>query len=138
MAMLTERMKEIFQKQANRTYPFGTADKNGVPNLVPVNAAKILDDDTMLVSDQFFGKTLKNLKENPKVSITFWEKMEGYQVKGEAQIVTEGKLFEETSEWIRKLGEKIGVPLKSKGAIVIKIKEIYSVSPGPDAGKKLA
>ena len=138
MAVLTERMKEIFGKQANGTYPFATADKNGVPNLVPVNAVKILDGETMLVSDQFLGKTLNNLKENPEVAITFWEKFEGYQVKGEAEIVTEGKLFEETSEWIKKLGEKLGFPLKSKGAIVIKVKEIYSVSPGPTAGNNLA
>jgi len=137
MAVLTERMKEIFGKQVNRTFPFGTADKNGVPNVVPVNGVKILNDEAILVSNQFFGKTLDNLKENPKVAITFWDKFEGYQVKGEAQIVTEGEVFEETSEWIRKMGEKLGFPLKSKGAIVIKIEEIYSVSPGPDAGKKL-
>jgi len=138
MAILTDRMKEVFGKHANGTYPFGTADGNGTPNLVPVNAVKILDDETILVSDQFFGKTLNNIKENPRVAITFWDKFEGYQVKGEAQIITEGKIFEETSEWIKRLGEKLGFPLKSKGAIVIKVKEIYSVSPGPDAGKKLA
>ncbi|MDY7037942.1 MAG: pyridoxamine 5'-phosphate oxidase family protein [Thermodesulfobacteriota bacterium] len=137
MAVLTERMKELFGRQMNGTFPFGTADKSGVPNLVPVNAVKIVDDETILVSNQFFGKTLENLKENPKVAISFWDKFEGYQVKGKAQIVTEGKIFEETSEWIRKMGEKLGFPLKSKGAIVIKIEEIYSVSPGPDAGKRL-
>jgi predicted pyridoxine 5'-phosphate oxidase superfamily flavin-nucleotide-binding protein len=36
------------------------------------------------------------------------------------------------------LSEKIGRPLKSKGAIVVKVNEIYSVSPGPDAGSKIA
>jgi predicted pyridoxine 5'-phosphate oxidase superfamily flavin-nucleotide-binding protein len=32
----------------------------------------------------------------------------------------------------------VGFPLKSKGAVVIQIAEIYGVSPGPGAGKKLA
>ena len=138
MAVLTDRMKEVFGKQANGTFPLATADRNGVPNCVPVNAVKILDDETILVSDQFFSKTSNNIKGNPRVTITFWDKFEGYQVKGEAQILTEGKIFEETSQWIRKMGEKLGVPLKAKAAVVIKVTEIYSVSPGPDAGKKLA
>jgi len=135
MPALTERVKEIFEKQ--QTVVFATADKNGIPNVVPVSAVKLLDDETVLISDQFFKKTLSNLKENPNVAISFWEEIEGYQIKGEAGILTGGKLFEETAVWIKKMGEELGFPLKSKGAVVIKIKEIYSVTPGPDAGKML-
>ena len=137
MATLNERMKEIFAKQG--IFVLGTADLNGVPNVVPVGAVRILDDETILVSDQYFHKTLNNLKENPKVAISFWEmgKGEGYQIKGDATIQTEGKIYEETVEWIRQYSEKIGHPLKSKGAIVIKITAIYSVTPGPNAGQKV-
>ena len=138
MAMLNERMKEIFTKQD--ILVLGTADLKGVPNVVPVGAVKILDDETVLISDQFFLKTLNNLRENPKVAISFWDagEGEGYQIKGEASIQTEGKIYEETVEWIREFSEKVGHPLKSKGAVVIKITEIYSVKPGPDAGKRIA
>ena len=138
MATLNERMKEIFTKQG--ILVLGTADLKGVPNVVPVGAVKILDDETVLISDQFFLKTLNNLRENPRVAISFWDadEGEGYQIKGEASIHTEGKIYEDTVEWIREFSEKIGHPLKSKGAIVIKIKEIYSIKPGPDAGKRIA
>jgi predicted pyridoxine 5'-phosphate oxidase superfamily flavin-nucleotide-binding protein len=138
MAKLNERMKEIFAKQG--IFVLGTADLNGVPNAVPIGAARILDDETILVSDQYFLKTLNNLKENPKVAISFWEmgKGEGYQIKGEAAIQTEGKIYEDTVEWIRNFSEKIGHPLKSKGAIVIKITAIYSVTPGSNAGQRVA
>jgi predicted pyridoxine 5'-phosphate oxidase superfamily flavin-nucleotide-binding protein len=138
MAALSERMKEIFAKQG--VLVMATADLNGIPNAVPIGAVKILDDETILVSDQFFNKTLENLKANPKVAISFWEtdKGEGYQIKGDATIHTEGKIYEETAEWIRKYGEEIGHPLESKGAIVIRITAIYSVTPGPDAGQRLA
>jgi predicted pyridoxine 5'-phosphate oxidase superfamily flavin-nucleotide-binding protein len=138
MAFLNERMKEIFTKQG--VFVLGTADIKGIPNVVPIGAVKILDDETILVSDQYFLKTLKNLRENPKVAISFWEmdKGEGYQIKGDATIHTEGKIYEETVEWIRRYGEEIGHPLKSKGAIVIKITEIYSVTPGSNAGQKIA
>ena len=136
MSVLSDRMKEIFSGQG--TFVLGTSDRNGIPNTVPVNAVKLLDDETILVSDQFFTKTLSNLQENPKAAIAFWDKFEGYQVKGDVEIITSGDLFEQTAAWIKKEGEKLGVPLKSKGAIVIKIKEVYSVSPGPEAGKRLS
>jgi hypothetical protein len=136
MASLNGRMKEIFAKQG--IFVLGTADLNGVPNAVPVGAVKILDDETLLVSDQYFNKTLKNLRENPKVAISFWEMGEGYQIKGRAKIHTEGKIYEETVEWIRKRSEEIGRPLKSKGAIVIRITAIYSVSPGSKAGQRVS
>jgi predicted pyridoxine 5'-phosphate oxidase superfamily flavin-nucleotide-binding protein len=138
MATLNERMKEIFTKQG--ILVLGTADLKGVPNAVPVGAVKILDDETILISDQFFLKTLNNLRENPRAAISFWETDggEGYQIKGDASIHTEGKIYEDTVEWIREFSEKVGHPLKSKGAIVIKITEIYSVKPGPDAGKRIA
>jgi predicted pyridoxine 5'-phosphate oxidase superfamily flavin-nucleotide-binding protein len=138
MAALNERMKEIFAKQG--ILALATADLNGVPNVVPVGAVKIVDDETILVSDQYFHKTLNNLKENPNVAISFWEmeKGEGYQVKGRAKIHTEGKIYEETVEWIHKRSEEIGRPIKSKGAVVIKIKAIYSVSPGSKAGQRVA
>jgi|WetSurMetagenome_2_1015567.scaffolds.fasta_scaffold985726_1 uncharacterized protein len=137
MASLNERMKEIFGKQG--VFVLGTADLNGIPNVVPIGAVKILDDETILVSDQYFHKTLNNLKENPKVAISFWETDtgEGYQIKGEAKIQTEGKIYEDTVEWVRQYGEKIGHPLKSKGAIVITITAIYSVTPGSNAGQRV-
>ena len=136
MTKLTVRMKEIFSKQ--EIFVLGTADVEGIPNAVPVGAVKLLDDETILISDQYFLKTSKNLRVNPKVAISFWDMGEGYQVKGEATIQTEGRIYEATVEWIRDLSERIGHPLKSKGAIVIKIKEIYSVSPGPNAGQRIA
>ena len=136
MAVLTDRMKEIFNKQG--TFVLTTASKKGVPNAAPVGAVKLVDDETVLISDQFMIKSRANMEENPAVAISFWENAEGYQIKGKAEVITQGERFVETAEWIRKLGEQLGVPLKSKGAIVIRIEEIYCVSPGPDAGKKLA
>jgi hypothetical protein len=54
-----------------------------------------------------------------------------------SRVHTEGKIYEETVEWVRKFGEEIGHPLKSKGAVVIKITAIYSATPGPDAGQRI-
>lgn len=136
MARLTERMKEIFEKQ--ETLVLATASKDGIPNVVPINAKKILDEETLLVSDQFFQKTLRNLKENPRVAITIWDKLEGYQIKGAVTIETSGTRFEETARWIDAVGKKFNLPLRSKGAVIVKIEEIYNVTPGEQAGARIA
>jgi len=136
MAKMNQRIKEIFEKQ--ETIVLATATKDGLPNVVPVNAKKIIDDETILISDQFFNKTLKNLQANPQVAITVWDKLEGYQIKGTTTIETSGKRFEETAKWIDEIGKKLNLPIKSKGAIIVKLTEIYNVSPGPQAGTRVA
>ena len=136
MAKMNARMKEVFEKQ--ETVVLATSAKNGAPNVVPITAKKILDDETILVSDQFFNKTLANLKENPQASITTWDNLEGYQLKGSVAIETSGPRFEETAKWIDEMGKALNLPLKSKGAVILTITDIYSVSPGPEAGAKVA
>jgi uncharacterized protein len=113
-----------------------TADKNGVPNVVPINFMKILDDETILASAVFMTKTFNNLKENPVCALSVWEGFAGYQFKGSVAILTDGSVFRETKSWTEEEGKKLGLPLQSKGAIVIRINEIFSVSPGAEAGKK--
>ena len=53
-------------------------------------------------------------------------------------IETSGSVFEETNSWTEQEGKKLGLPLKSKGAVIIKLTDIFSVSPGPDAGNKIS
>ncbi len=136
MAKLNQRMKEIFEKQ--RPIALATATQDGIPNVVPVGMKKIIDDETILISDQYLHKTRKNIEANPKVAITMWDKTEGYQIKGTVTIETSGPLFEETAQWVEERGKTLNSPLRSKGALILKIREIYSVSPGPDAGKRIA
>ncbi|HNX17377.1 MAG TPA: pyridoxamine 5'-phosphate oxidase family protein [Methanoregula sp.] len=110
-----------------------TASKNGMPNAVPIGAFKLLDDETMLISDQFFNKTLANLKENPKVAVSFWGEKGGFQIKGTTTIHTSGEIFKKDVAWVKELKPTL-VP---KSAIVMKITDVYQVKPGPDAGKKI-
>jgi len=135
MAKMTDRMKAMFENVP--TVVLATATADGTPNAVPVGSKKIINDETILISNQFLNKTLANLKANPRVAVSFWEGFEGYQLKGTVTIETTGERFEETAKWIEDLGNKIGFPLKSKGAVILNIEEIYGLAPGPGAGKKL-
>ncbi|MBI5063194.1 MAG: pyridoxamine 5'-phosphate oxidase family protein [Desulfatitalea sp.] len=136
MAQMNERIQTLFAKVPAAVLSTATAD--GTPNAVQVGAKKIIDAETILISDQYLNKTLANMQSNPRVAVTFWEGHEGYQLKGTVTIETSGPRFEETARWIDDLSAKVGFPLKSKGAIIMKIEEIYAVAPGPGAGKKLA
>jgi len=129
-------MKKLFNKVETAILATSTAD--GIPNAVPIGAKKIIDLQTVLISDQFFNKTLANLKTNPKASLMYWEGHEGYQLKGTVTIETSGDRFDETARWIEARSAEVGFPLKSKGAIILKIEEIYGIGPGPKAGRRLA
>ncbi len=138
MTEMTEQVRSIFEKE--RIVILATASKDGIPNAVPVGAKKVIDNETILISNQYFGKTLKNMNENPNAALTFWDTKthEGYQIKGFVTIETSGKRFEETAAWIDEMGKAVNKPLKSKGAVILKISEIYCVTSGADAGKKIA
>lgn len=136
MAQMTEKMVEMFEKVPVAI--LATANSNGMPNAVPIGAKKVIDKETILISDQFFNKTLANMKANPRVSLTYWDEHAGYQLKGPVIIETTGSRFEETARWIEEMGKKLGFPIRSKGAVILHIEEIYAIGPGPDAGKRLA
>jgi len=122
-----------------------------VPNVVPCGSTAAVSPDTIVIAAVFLDKTLRNIKENPKVALTFHgpappkdkisvealAKVKAYQVKGSAQLVTSGPVYEKTREMVmKKLGESALKMLK--GALVIKVEEIYNLTPGPEAGKKMA
>ena len=136
MPKMTKEMQEMFNKSGIKQ--LATADKKGVPNAVPINFMKILDDETILASAVFMTKTFQNLKENPVCAISIWEGFKGYQFKGSVTVATSGPIFEETQTWTVEEGKKQGLPIKSKGAVLIKVTDIFSISPGPDAGNKIA
>lgn len=131
MTDLTQEMKDSLT--GTKIVFMATASKDGTPNAVPVGAFKLLDDGTLLISDQFFNKTLKNLQENPKVSVTWWGDKGGFQMKGTVTIHTNDSVFRDDVAWMKELRPNL-VP---KSAVVMKIAEVFSIKPGADAGKKI-
>lgn len=136
MAKMTNRMKTLLD--ATETAVLSTASPDGTPNAVPVGAVKIIDDETVLISDQFFNKTLGNMQANAQAALTFWQAPEGYQLKGSVTIETGGPRFEESCKWMETASETVGFPLRCKGVVLLHIESIYGVSPGPQAGRQLA
>ena len=131
MVKLSTEIKESLA--ATKLVYLATATKKGVPNAVPIGAFKLLDDGTMLISDQFFNKTLANLKENPHAAVTFWGEKGGFQIKGTTTIHTSDAIFKEDAAWVKELKPN----LVAKSAIVLTITDVFQVKPGPGAGQKI-
>jgi len=134
---LVKISKEVieFIKNARPGY-IGTASKDGVPNVAPKGSLSVIDEETLLYADILPGKTRDNIAENPNVAVAFVDakSFKGYQIKGRAQSMKSGKVYEETCARIAALPLKLPKP---EAAILIKVQEIYSLSPGPDAGKRI-
>ena len=131
MVSLTPEMKESLA--ATKLAFLATASKAGRPNVVPIGAFKLLDNGTLLISDQFFQKTLANLKENPQIALSWWGEKGGFQLKGTIAIHTSGKIFQDDVAWMKELRPN----LTPKGAVVVTITDVYQIKAGADAGKKL-
>ncbi|BDH79363.1 MAG TPA: flavin-nucleotide-binding protein [Methanothermobacter sp.] len=129
--MLTDEMKEAIEK--NLVF-VATASSDGTPNVVPIGFTRPIDNKRILIVDVFMKKTLNNLEENPRVSLIVQNAKEHpYQFKGTAKVFKSGKFFEEAVEWAQNVMSEV----EPKSAILVTIEEIYSVKPGPDAGKRI-
>lgn len=131
MVKLTNEIKDTLA--AAKLAWLATATKDGTPNVVVVAAVRLLDDESLLISDQYFLKTLANLNENGKVAVSWWGDKGGFQIKGVAAIHTSGPVFDDNVAWMKIKWPKF----KPKGAVVVKITDAYVLKAGPDAGKKL-
>lgn len=131
MVNLNDEIKESLA--ATKLAFFATAAKDRTPNVVPIAAFKVLDDATLLISDQFFNKTLANMKENPKASLSWWGEKGGFQIKGTVTIHTDGGIWRQDVAWMKELRPS----LMPKGAVVLKITDVYTVVPGMEPGKKI-
>lgn len=126
-------MKDVIAK--SKGFAVATATKDGEPNVVPMGAGRVLSDDEILLVKNLPGKTLDNMRANPKVAISVWDMgtVRGYQFKGNARIETSGSLFDESVKWIKSLMPK-AQPI---AVVVVKVSAIYQCTPEPNAGKQV-
>jgi len=129
MAKLSNEIKAVFEKQLA---VIATSSADGTPNVGPKGSMYIADDETLAYSEGTGEKTLRNIQGNPKVAVLVVdrENSDGYQVKGTAEVLTDGDLFER----VAKRSEERGRP-RPKRVVRIKVDEVYSVKSGMTANK---
>ena len=109
-----------------------------MPNVVPVSMKQVIDDETVMVSDQYLNKALANLRANPRAALSVWDEETGFQVKGSVTYENEGPRYEAVAAQVQQILSGMGYDYTSKGVAYIHVEEVYSVTPGEHAGERLA
>ncbi len=132
-------MPKECQDMINNAYAAALATCAGdVANVVPVSMKQVIDDETVMISDQYMRKTLANLQENPRASLSVWDEQGGYQVKGSVTYENEGPRFEAVAAQVKEILSSMGYDFTSKGVCYLHVDAVYSVTPGAGAGDRLA
>jgi hypothetical protein len=115
----------------------GTATRDGMPNVTPKGTVQLLDDQHIIFADLFSLKTRQNLEQNPKVAVTVIEPngTNGYQIKGTAELLTSGPLYDQVAAQLKQKSASLPTP---KYVVKITVEAVYDQSIGPDAGKQIA
>ena len=103
MPTITDKIAELLEKR--EFVSVATAAPNGEPNTAPKFFFRAKGDFIYLI-DYVLGKTVTNLKENPRVSVSFMDmdSLEAYRLNGTAKLIQDGKVFKEIlKEWDKRL-----------------------------------
>ena len=110
---------------------------DGEPNVVPVAFKDVTEDGKLLVGDVFLETTLNNIKaNNGEIAISVYDaqNLEGYQIKGTAQYVTEGEVV---NTFIAMVEEMFHGAATAKGALIITPEKVIVTTPGADNKKEI-
>ncbi len=131
--MLTESVIRLLK---NEMWDLATCS-DGEPNVVPVAFKDVTEDGRLVVGDAFLETTLANIKaDGGKIAVSVYDakNLEGYQIKGTAEYVTEGNVVETFKAMVEKMFDGKAT---AKGALIITPEKVIVTTPGADNKKEL-
>lgn len=131
--MLNERVKKLLKESI---WDLATC-QNNQPNVVPVAFKDVTDDGKLIVGDVFLETTLKNIRGNHgKIAISVYDakNLEGYQIQGKAEYVTEGNIVNTFKAMVEKIFDGA---VTAKGALIITPEKVIVTTPGSENKKEL-
>ena len=111
--MLNENVKKLLK---GNMWDLATSSA-GVPNAVPVAFKDVTDDGKLVVGDVFLDTTLRNLAANDgriAVSVYDAKTLEGYQIRGAAEHVTDGPVVATFKTMVEQMFQGADVPCVSR------------------------
>jgi len=103
MPKINEKLEAILEKR--EFVSIATVGRDGQPNSVPKFLFRGKGNFIYLL-DYVIGKTVRNLRENPKASVSFMDldTLEAYRLNGTAKIIEKGPVFDAVLKgWNEKL-----------------------------------
>ena len=131
--MLTESVIRLLK---NEMWDLATCS-DGEPNVVPVAFKDVTEDGKLVVGDVFLETTLANIKaDGGKIAVSVYDakNLEGYQIKGIAEYVTEGEVVDTFKAMVEKMFDGKAT---AKGALIITPEKVIVTTPGADNKKEL-
>lgn len=131
--MLNESVIKVLK---NNMWDLATCTNNE-PNVVPVAFKDVTREGKLVIGDVFLETTLNNLKGNDgKIAISVYDgqNLEGYQIKGTAEYVTEGEIVNTFKAMVEKM---FNGTVTAKGALVVTPTKVIVTTPGADNKKEI-
>lgn len=131
--MLNESVIKVLK---NNMWDLATCTNNE-PNVVPVAFKDVTNEGKLIIGDVFLETTLNNLKGNDgKIAISVYDgqNLEGYQIKGIAEYVTEGEIVNTFKAMVEKI---FNGAVTAKGALVVTPTKVIVTTPGADNKKEI-
>jgi adenylate cyclase len=89
-----------------------TCSATGEPNVTLLSSMQLVDDDHVAVSNQFFGKTVANIDENPTAAVLVQDHESGQLHRIRMHLIrrdTEGPIFDALSQRIDAIAAMTGM-----------------------------
>ncbi|OUQ16483.1 flavin-nucleotide-binding protein [Lachnoclostridium sp. An14] len=131
--MLNENVRKVLKESL---WDLATCAGNE-PNVVPVAFKDVTEDGKLLVGDVFLETTLNNLQANDgRIAISAYnpQNLEGYQIKGRAEYVTEGEVVNAFKAMVEEMFHGAAT---AKGALIITPEKVIVTTPGGENKKEL-
>ena len=113
-------IKDIKNKIEKAKIAMATANKEGNPHNTVVMCVK-LENNNIIITDNYMKISVENIKYNPNVSLVFWEGEKGWRIDEKAEYYNSGDYL----KFVKSLKENKGHP--AKGAIVINVEKIQEL-----------
>lgn len=119
MSILPKKVSEAWNDRKGPIV-FTTVDQEGWPNAIYATCVSKFSEDTIVIANNYFCKTQKNILAGSKGTILFiTNDGKAFQIKGKIEVHKSGKVFDDMKTWN---------PKKHPGhtATALKVEEVYS------------
>jgi len=118
MPALPDSVKQAWEDRKGPVV-FSTVSFSGQPNAIYASCVSRFDEDTIIVADNYFDKTKKNIDSGSPGSVLFLTNEDkSFQIKGRIEYHSEGPLFENMKSWNPER-------LPGHRAAALKVEEVY-------------
>jgi adenylate cyclase len=110
---VTVALRDLAQQLEGVIPPvLATCSASGEPNVTYLSSVQVLDDDHVVLSNQFFGKTVANLEENPHACVLVQDAETGEMYRIWIRFErreTDGPVFDDLSHRIDAIAAMMGM-----------------------------